>query len=59
MTRRSKNKENESPEGIKKSSTAHYSDTGMKIKTTNSVHSAYLGIMHSGLCRQCSVGDFK
>ena len=32
MTRRGKNKENESPEGIKKSSTAHYSDTGIKIK---------------------------
>ena len=40
--------------------TLHNNDiTGMKIKTTNSVHSAYLGIMHSGLCRQCSVGDFK
>ena len=35
VTRRSKNKENESPEGIKKSSTAHYSDTGMKIKINN------------------------
>ena len=35
MTRRSKNKENENPEGIKKSSTAHNSETGIKIKINN------------------------
>ena len=45
MNRRSKNKENESPEVIKKSSTAHYSDTGIKIKINNpNLHKRNLGL---------------
>jgi hypothetical protein len=47
VTRRSKNKENESPEVIKKSSTAHYSDTGIKIKINNE-NQTHIASVHDG-----------
>ena len=58
MTRRSKNKENESPEGIKKSSTAHYSDTGMKIKINNE-NQTHIASVHDGKKHpfQCDICD--
>ena len=58
VTRRSKNKENESPEGIKKSSTAHYSDTGMKIKINNE-NQTHIASVHDGMKHpfQCDICD--
>ena len=58
VTRRSKNKENESPEGIKKSSTAHYSDTGMKIKINNE-NQTHIASVHDGRKHpfQCDICD--
>ena len=57
VTRRSKNKENESPEGIKKSSTSHYSDTGIKIKINNE-NQTHIASVHDGKQPfQCNICD--
>ena len=68
VTRRGKNKENESPEvklvsklypeGIKKSYAAHYSDTGTKIKINNE-NQTHIASVHNGKKQpfQCNTCD--